>query len=168
MELVGDLKAARERVFGDIRKCLARVREIAADDPPGVPEGLEALLALRNDTYEDINQIQHEAMILRAIDDLEAKELSGQDAEWSWNPRQTGAGDEPDLRGMVDGRVVASAEVTTSEKPVGTIDLRMARTLKNLATMPGQRFYFVRTEAMRRRAETKVGKAGYNVAVRIA
>ena len=168
MELVGELNAARKEVLADIWKCLGRVREIAANDSAGISEGIKVLLALRNETYEDINQIQHEAMILRAIDDLEAKEFAGQDIEWHWNPRQRGAKNEPDLRGMVGGKVVASAEITTSEKPVGAIDKRMAGTLKNLAAMPGQRFYFVRTEAMRKRAETKVEKAGYSAAVRIA
>ena len=58
-----------------------------------------------------------------------------------------------------------SAEITTSEKPVGTIDSRMQKTLAKLAEMQGAKFYFVRTPQMQQRANTKITKVGWNIEV---
>jgi hypothetical protein len=41
----------------------------------------------------------------------------------------------------------------------------MAATLKKLAAMEGQRFYFALTTAMANRARTKLTKAGYDLNV---
>jgi hypothetical protein len=41
----------------------------------------------------------------------------------------------------------------------------MAHTLQKLQAMPGERFYFVRTESMQQRAQTKVQKAGYAISI---
>ncbi len=41
----------------------------------------------------------------------------------------------------------------------------MHSTLKKLAEMDGLKYYFVRTEAMRKRAETKVAKAGWPISI---
>jgi hypothetical protein len=58
-----------------------------------------------------------------------------------------------------------SAEATTSFEPKGFIDTRMAETLKKLSTFPGSKFYFVMSEEMRKRAESKISKADYAIAV---
>ena len=57
------------------------------------------------------------------------------------------------------------AEVNALEEPVGVIDAQMRRALARLATLEGRRFYFVRTASMKRRAVTKVVKAGWDIAV---
>jgi hypothetical protein len=67
---------------------------------------------------------------------------------------------------MRAGEIVLSAEVTTSERPVGIIDTRIRDTLAKLSTMPGRRFYFVRTDTMGQRAMTKVEKGGFPIEVR--
>ena len=84
---------------------------------------------------------------------------------WYWNPRQTGDHTEPDLRGIYSGAILVSAEITTSEKPVGTIDSRMKKILTKLAAMQGEKFYFVRTSEMRQRAATKITKGGWEIEV---
>jgi hypothetical protein len=71
----------------------------------------------------------------------------------------------PDLRAVHQGQILASAEITTSEKPVGTIDTRMRSTLEKLSRMDGEHFYFVRSNAMRIRADSKVSTAGWNINV---
>ena len=106
-------------------------------------------------------------MILRSARFLESGDYSERPPTWYWNPRQTGAADEPDLRGSIGSETVVSAEITTSGRPIGAIDKRMATTLGNLSNMSGRKFYFVRTENMRRRAQTKVDKAGYDIEVRL-
>ncbi len=107
------------------------------------------LACLRENAYELTNQLQHEALILEAAADI-AKDWGDLCIEWSWNPRQTGSVEEPDLQGEVNGDIVISAEVTTSRRPIGMVDQRMARILKKLSILPCQRIYCVRTPEMRR------------------
>jgi len=65
----------------------------------------------------------------------------------------------------LEGKTIISGEVTTSPEPKGLIDSRMASTLRKLAAMEGQRFYFVLTAPMANRARTKAAKAGYALSV---
>ena len=154
-------------LLGKITHVVTAVRLSVKEDPSSVEVGIQTLRRLRRENYEELNQVQHEAMILRAARFLEARDNSRLSPDWYWNPRQTGAADEPDLRGIIGSRIVISAEITTSERPIGTIDRRMATTLGNLSRMCGRRLYFVRSESMRRRAQTKVDKAGYDIEVQL-
>jgi len=166
MERIVDLNIAEVQVFQKVKELIATSRTIVAEEPPNLKFGIETLKQLRRAIYEDLNQIQHEGMILRAARLLESSELTGQEVEWYWNPRQTGTADEPDLRGLVAGRIVVSAEITASESPKGTIDQRMGTTLEKLSKLPGKTFYFVCTDSMEKRARTKVKQAGYQIEVR--
>lgn len=123
------------------------------------------LVDLRRATYEDLNQIQHEYAALRAIEWMVARQIVSSEALWEWNPRQTGTAIEPDVRAVLKGEIVVSGEVTTSPEPKGEIDKRMGVTLAKLSSMQGQRFYFVLSAAMARRARTKTTKAGHMVEV---
>jgi hypothetical protein len=102
-------------------------------------------------------------MLLRAALFLQKGLFTGQQIDWYWNPRQTG--DYSDIRAVISGEIVLSAEVTTSERPVGIIDARMRDTLDKLNRMPGSKFYFVRSNAMEQRAKTKVEKSGFEIQV---
>jgi hypothetical protein len=166
MERIVDLNTAETQVFQRVRELIAASRVIVAEEPPNLKSGIETLKELRRAIYENLNQIQHEGMILRAARLLENSELTGRDVEWYWNPRQTGTADEPDLRGLVSDRIVVSAEITASESPRGIIDQRMGTTLKKLSKLPGKAFYFVCTDSMEKRARTKIGQAGYQIEVR--
>lgn len=160
------LSEAEQKVLSDIRKCVESIRILAREDATTIKAGIEALKKLREEIYEDLNQIQHEEMILRAARHLQESDLQGEVVDWYWNPRQTGDKSEPDLRGVQNSSIIISAEITTSERPEGTIDSRMASTLKKLSTMRGRKYYFVRTPAMERRARTKSKKGGYAIEVR--
>ena len=166
MEKIVSLVEAENKVLSNTRKCLAEIRTLVQDNPSSVLQGIDTLKTLRQAVYEDINQIQHEEMILRAVRFLQDSDFKGQAVDWYWNPRQTGDVSEPDLTGLISGKVAVSAEITASENPVGTIDSRMASTLKKLNDMPGRKYYFVRTHTMEQRATTKVAKNRYSVAVR--
>jgi len=159
------LDAAEKNVFAEARKLLAAVREHAANDPRTIPEAIAALSALRKEIYEDLNQIQHEYLILKGARWLLSTNVVTPGVTWQWNPRQTGTATEPDLGGDLDGVRVVSAEVTTSPDPKGKIDERMASTLEKLSTMPGRRFYFVCAGAMRQRAATKIEKGAWDIEV---
>jgi len=119
---------------------------------------------LFREVSEDLNQIQHEFLILHGLRWLRGNGFESE-IDWEWNPRQTGTADEPDLRGSLNGATLISAEASASELPGGMIDTRMRETLEKLSRMPGQKFYFVRTDEMATRARTKVTKANWPVRV---
>jgi hypothetical protein len=166
MEHIRSFAEVERKILADIRRCLESVRQVASKDVISVSEGVNILSRLRQVAYEDINQIQHEEMALRAARLLQDTVFVDQQLDWYWNPRQTGDESEPDLRATKNGEIVLSAEVTASERPVGTIDIRIRDTLAKLSSMPGRRFYFVRTAPMEQRAKTKVERGGFDIEVR--
>jgi hypothetical protein len=166
MEHIHSFTDAENKILADVRRCLESVRQVLSKDVISAVDGINVLSELRQVAYEDINQIQHEEMVLRAARSLQKEDFLSKNIEWYWNPRQTGNNSEPDLRATIGKEILLSAEVTTSEKPVGTIDTRISQTLAKLNFMPGHKFYFVRTISMERRARTKVQKAGFAIEVR--
>src|SRR3989304_2007396 len=147
MEELRNVEQADAKVLADTREVLRELRRLSRDvDLPG--RGIERLRAIRTTLYENLNQIQHEYLILQGLRWLRANGYNGEDLQWYWNPRQTGNASEPDLLAAKGSRVVLSAEATTSESPRGVIDSRMRDTLAKLSSMEGRRFYFVRTIAM--------------------
>jgi hypothetical protein len=156
-----------DKVSADIRSTLALIREASAGpDPDSTAAGIDLLRRLRQQVYENLNQIQHEYLILQAAACIRREHLVEVEGhQWFWNPRQTGKGTEPDLSVFLGTEQVISTEVTASEDPQGAIDKRMAQTLEKLSQMAGHKFYFVRTQRMRQRAITKVGKAGWQIDV---
>lgn len=163
MERLGTFGDARTKVLSDVRRFLGIVQRLAATPVSAVEPGVAVLKQLRAETYEDLNQIQHEYMIVCAAEWLVAQKRCPPDTLWFWNPRQTGLADEPDLRGEYNDVVVLSAEITTSTEPKGVIDSRMRDTLQKLSAMAGQRFYFTASPAMCKRARTKIAKGGWEI-----
>jgi hypothetical protein len=166
MERIHSFSNSESKILTDVRRCLESVWQAACKDVTSAIDGINVLSKLRQVAYEDINQIQHEEMVLRAARSLQESDFPHQQIEWYWNPRQTGDNSEPDLRATIGKDVLLSAEVTTSEKPVGKIDTRIRDTLTKLNSMPGRKFYFVRTISMEQRARTKVKKADFAIEVR--
>jgi hypothetical protein len=160
-----DLSTAKEKILADILRYVAEVQRITRSPVETVEDGIRTLVALRKTTYEDLNQIQHEYAALCAVHWLIAHRGAPKGDNWQWNPRQTGDAAEPDLQAILDGQTIISGEVTTSPKPIGLIDERMASTLRKLNSMKGQRFYFVLTAAMAKRALTKKERAGYELEI---
>jgi hypothetical protein len=165
MERLKDFGEAEEKLLREIRRCLESVRQVINRDPVTASDGVNLLNSLRKVSYEDINQLQHEEMALSAARLLQETEFRGESLDWYWNPQQTGDAAEPDLRAVRNGEIMVSAEVTTSQRPIGTIDTRMRDTLAKLNKMPGRRFYFVKTGSMEHRAKSKVKRAGFTVEV---
>jgi hypothetical protein len=163
MERLDIFHDARRKVLVDAARLLATVQRVAATPVVTVEGGIAVLKKLRAEVYEDLNQIQHEFMVICAAEWLLAHERCPPDTIWSWNPRQTGRGDEPDLCGEHGGTVVISAEITTSVEAKGKIDSRMRDTLRKLSSMIGQRFYFTASPAMCQRARTKILKGGWSI-----
>jgi hypothetical protein len=165
MQRLGTIDEAKAKVLQDSRRCMERIRSIAEIPFDTSEDAVRVLQRVRSETYEDLNQIQHEHLIVCAAEWLLIHGICKPETQWSWNPRQTGDHSEPDLAGVVRGAKVVSAEITTSERPVGVIDTRMRNTLEKLTAQPGELFYFVRSKPMESRAWTKVRKAGWNIRV---
>lgn len=164
MEKLRDIQQAEMKVLTDTREVLRELRRLSEDvDSPS--QGIDRLRHIRTTLYENLNQIQHEYLILQGLRWLRANDYNGENLEWYWNPRQTGNSNEPDLLAREGSQVVLSAEATTSENPKGLIDSRMRDTLAKLSSMEGDKFYFVRTSAMTRRACTKVSHNLWNIKV---
>lgn len=156
MKEIRDFSSEESRILSQLKDVFSHIALAGQANLTSLESGLEILRSLRHLVYEDMNQLQHEALILE-VAKLIRDDFHPDVVRWLWNPRQTGRNDEPDLRGLDDqGRIVVSAEVTTSENPQGTIDGRMARTLEKLSTMSGEKYYVVTTQAMERRATSKV------------
>jgi hypothetical protein len=165
MHILGTIEEAKGKVLADAKRCMERIRNVASLPFNTPSEAVQVLQRIRSETYEDLNQIQHEHLILCAAEWLLAQGICDHQTRWHWNPRQTGDYAEPDLMGISSGATVLSAEITTSAKPVGVIDTRMQKTLAKLAQQNGELYYFVQTQAMASRANTKVRKAGWKIRV---
>ena len=167
MELIGELPEAERKVLLDAKALLAELSRVGSCDPQTAEKAVGVLSRLRELVYEDLNQIQHEYMILDAVRYLVDNSIVPANTLWQWNPRQTGGADEPDLEGKVGESVLVSAEVTTSRKPEGTIKDRMRNTLRKLQRdqIRGQKYYFVRTAAMERKARSIVEREGATITI---
>jgi len=166
MEEIGDIARTETTLLNELREMFSHIRLAGKVEPTNLELGLEILQNLRSLVYENMNQLQHEALILKVAKLLEAESYHSVAVRWLWNPRQTGRKDEPDLRGMDNrGQVIVSAEVTSSQNPQGAINKRMAETLAKLSTMPGDKYYVVTSEQMERRAKSKLQSLGYEITI---
>lgn len=163
MERLGKFADARAKVLVDVKQLVAITQQLAVTPFDSPEAGIAVLKQLRAKTYENLNQIQHEFMIVCAAQWLITQARCSPDTLWSCNLRQTGSADEPDLRGELKGTILLSAEITTSVEPKGFIDSRMKKTLQKLSSMPGERFYFTASSAMCQRARTKIRKGGWQI-----
>lgn len=158
------LKTEKATLKKELKHLFNIMQELTRDLPLTVSEQVKTLFGIRSNIYEDINQLQHKALIIKVADLLEKEHP--EIVSWSWHPKQTSHPDEADLTGY-DSRkkVILNAEVTTSIKPIGTIDQRMKSTLESLSRKKGKLLYYVQTPEMYRRAESKIRKSNYNIIV---
>jgi hypothetical protein len=160
MREMGSFDAEHAAVKQHIDAYLERVRNLASRPASTVEAGIDLLFQLRAETYEDLNQIQHQHMVVCAAQWLVRAGHCSASTQWRWHPRQTSAAGEPDLQGSVNGAVCISAEITTSKSPVGKIVERMSAVLPQLDRMDGKKFYFVRTDKMHVRASRLADQLG--------
>jgi len=162
---LGTFEEARSKVLANAQRLLAGIRRTAAESVDTVEAGIVVLTNVRKAAHEHVSQLQHEQMIVSAAEWLVNHGIATATTRWQWNPRHSSDHAGPDLLGIDGDLVRLCAEVNALEEPVGVIDAQMRRALTKLATLHGRRFYFVRTASMKRRAVTKVVKAGWDIAV---
>ena len=158
-----EIAAAEADLLERLRGCIATIQQIVATGASDIPAGVALLRLVRSRAYEDINQLQHEALLLEAAARLRTLRPDLVAMSWFWNPSNTGTGKEPDLRIMSGSEIVVSVEATASERAIGTITARLKRTLSKLQDMPGDRFYFVRTQHMLEAAQREIRLANYAI-----
>lgn len=160
-----DPSIEKDRVLSGIQACLEDLQELSSRQVCDLESGIVFLADLRRAVYEEINQLQHEALLLRAIEWLSPTLPAG--VRWLWNPRQQGGSDEPDLRAMIGDEIVVSAEASAAELPQGAIDRQIRQALERLWPMNGRKYYFACTPRMERRARTKVRNRGFDIIVQL-
>ncbi len=124
-------------------------------------QGIETLGSLRQSIYENLNQLPHKYLLLRALRWLQTNRSPYFGSDWFWNPMQTGTATEPDLLWELKGRTVVSAEASASQGPVGRIAVRLKKTLEKLEWMEGELFYFALSDLMAIRARKYIREAGW-------
>jgi len=152
--LVLDVKTEKIKLQNQIDDWFNKMRMYLDQRPKEINNQIQHLASIRKEVYEDLNQLQHKALILEVAERLQ-KEFSVID-KWTWHPMQTSHVDFADLTGYVDNQVFLNAEITTSLSPVGTIDTRMHSTLVSLNKKKGKKYYFVQTDKMLKRAKSKI------------
>ena len=162
---LGSFEDARRKVLANSQRMLLGVKRAVAEPIDSVDAGLAMLASLRRQAHEGLIHIQREQMIICAAEWLVTHGVASPATGWQWNPRTSGEPAGPDLFGRDGDAATICAEVAASEEPVGVIDAQMRRALAKLASMDGRKFYFVRSVSMKRRAATKVIKAGWDIAV---
>ena len=115
MKRLPNLDVAEAQVLNDIAVFVKSVRDLTKADITSTAQGIKTLTQLRRTAYEELNQIQHEEMILRAARFLETTVFSGQPLTWFWNPRQTG--DDRGLHPVLRGEVNSVSVVRTFANP---------------------------------------------------
>lgn len=148
-----NIKSEKNILQKQLNSWYDRVSEHLLNRPNNFKDQLKHLSIIRKDVYEDLNQLQHKGLIIEVAEKLQNE--FPQINKWTWHPMQTSHNDFADLTGYVDKKVFLNAEVTTSLAPVGTIAIRMENTLLSLNKKQGKLFYFVQSEKMLKRAETK-------------
>jgi hypothetical protein len=162
---LGSFDDARRKVLADAQRTLAGIKRVVAEPTDSIDATMAVLSTVRRQAQEYLNQIQHEQMIIGAAEWLVRHGVAGVPLRWLWNPRQSGDRSGPDLVGLEGDAARVCAEVGAQEDAVGVVDAQMRRALAKLTEMEGRRFYFVRTASMKRRAVTKIVKAGWDIAV---
>ena len=155
---------ARHELLADVQRRLLILQRLNSEPVESIDDAMTRLQLLRRQALDDLNEIQRDYLLVLAAEWLVAHGMAAASTRWQLKPRAGGA-DLPPLVGRDGDTVTISAEVNASDEPIGAIDAQMRRVLFRLSTMPGRRFYFVRSASMKRRAVTKVIKAGWDVAV---
>jgi len=92
MRKIGDFDSERNKLLKEARKLISEVQGVVGVEKiDNLKKAVDTLWELRRVCYENLNQIQHDVMILQAAKWIEANYYREKNIEWCWNPRQTGS-----------------------------------------------------------------------------
>jgi len=162
MELLKlDIVKEKQQLVHELKDWFTRTKDHLNFIPEDLTSQINLLNTIRKDIYEDLNQLQHKALIIRAAEMLQIEFPSIDN--WTWFPKQTSHPNYADLTGYVNQAIFLNAEATTSNKPQGLIDKRMFKTLIELNQKEGLKFYFVQSDAMLNRAVSKIANNNFSI-----
>ena len=72
MERIGDITSAESQLLNQLKEVFSHIRVAGQAEPINLELGLEILKRLRHLVYEDMNQLQHEALVLKVAKLLQA------------------------------------------------------------------------------------------------
>jgi hypothetical protein len=106
-----NIKAYQENFFARVQKLLAEIEKIVLNGRRSRSAAINAVENLKHLT-EDINQSHHEALCIAALSWLKDKHKR---LHWSWQPTNTGSGNQGDIEGRDEKKnLVVVAECTAS------------------------------------------------------
>ena len=162
MKKIDSVEIETADLFKRILTTILSIQDQVRQTPDTFEASLSVIKGIRESAYENLNQLQHAALLLKAISYLENNCFSTvKPIFWQWHPHQTHGKNEADLQAISgDGVVLLSAEATTSIKPQGTISKRMKNTLHQLQNMDvsGDKYYVVANKLMEIAANSYINK----------
>ena len=90
MEEIIDISQAKDKVLSDMNRFIKGIRESAGEDISSLSHGLVTLRSIRSSVYENLNQIQHEYLILQGLLWFSENGFDQPTIRWYWNPGRQG------------------------------------------------------------------------------
>lgn len=160
---LGTLEEARSQILEHAQRAVLAVRRLEGV-PESIEDGITQLSVLREQAHESLTHIRRAQLIVRAAEWLLAHNYGNSATRWQWCPRRAADPGEPDLQGG-DDQVSLSAMVVAACATEGSGETQLRRSLARLSTMPGKKFLFVDTTALKRRAVTRVLLTSWDIGV---
>lgn len=160
---LGTLEEARSKILEHAQRAVLAVRRLEGV-PESIEDGITQLSVLREQAHESLTHIRRAQLIVRAAEWLLAHDYGNSTTRWQWCPRRASDPGEPDLQGG-NGEVSLSAMVVAACATEGSGETQLRRSLARLSTMPGKKFLFVDTTALKRRAVTRVLLTNWDIGV---
>ncbi len=161
---LGTLEDARTRILESAQRAVLAVRRLENVPVQSIEDGVAQLTVLREQAHDSLIHIRRAQLIVRAAEWLLSHDHGNQSTRWHWCPRRTADPGEPDLQGC-EGQVTLSAMVVAAHSTEGSGEAQLRRALAKLATMPGRKFLFVDTTALKRRAVTRILLTSWDISV---
>jgi len=160
---LGTLEEARSKILEHAQRAVLAVRRLEGV-PESIADGITQLTVLREQAHESLTHIRRAQLIVRAAEWLLAHGYGNSTTRWQWCPRRAADPGEPDLQGG-DGQVTLSAMVVAACATEGSGETQLRRSLAKLSTLPGRKFLFVDSTALKRRAVTRVLLTSLDISV---
>jgi len=160
-------KKMKKEIVNQIHSSLLIVKEAieSIDDSEDAEKMISTLEEVSKQTLNSFHRLRKLLFAIQSGEWLNKNVKPEWKVSWNYFHYQHKDSNTPDIKGTSGRKTVACAFVSISEKPVGVVDKRIANNLWKLSQMKGELYYFVRSEQMKKRAESKIKKSKYQIKV---
>ncbi len=160
-------KKMKKEIVNQIHTSLLIVKEAieGIDQTEDIDKLINTLEEVSKQTLNSFHRLRKLLFAIKAGEWLNKNVKPEWKVSWEYFHHQLKDSNTPDIKGVSGRKTVASAFVSISEKPVGVVDKRIASNLWKLSQMKGELYYFVRSDQMKKRAESKIKKSKYQIKV---